>query len=55
MAVLIAQGKSNRAIAEELSLGVKSVETYVSRILNKLDLSSRVQIALWAVEKGIAL
>jgi predicted ATPase/DNA-binding NarL/FixJ family response regulator len=53
--MLIAQGKSNRAIAEELFLGVKTVETYVTRILNKLGLSSRVQIALWAVEKGLAL
>ena len=52
---LIAQGKSNRAIAEELFLGVKTVETYVTRLLNKLGFSSRVQIALWAVEKGLAL
>ena len=44
VAALIAQGRSNRAIAEELSLGVKSVETYVTRILNKLGFSSRVQM-----------
>jgi DNA-binding NarL/FixJ family response regulator len=55
VATLIARGKSNRAIAEELSLGVKSIETYVTRILSKLGLSSRVQIALWAVEKGLTL
>lgn len=55
VAALIAQGKSNRAIAEELFLGVKSVETYVTRILSKLGYSSRVQIALWAVVQGLTL
>jgi non-specific serine/threonine protein kinase len=51
--VLIAQGKSNRQIADKLVVGVRTVETYVSRILNKLNYDSRVQIATWAVEKGI--
>ncbi len=53
-AVLIAQGKSNREIAALMTVGVKTVETYVTRILNKLGLESRVQIAVWAVEKGLA-
>ncbi len=35
-AALIAQGKSNREIAEEMTVRVKTVETYVTRILNKL-------------------
>ncbi|HSA99772.1 MAG TPA: tetratricopeptide repeat protein [Anaerolineales bacterium] len=53
VAALIAQGKSNREIAEVMTVGVKTVETYVTRILNKLGFDSRVQIATWAVEKGL--
>jgi DNA-binding CsgD family transcriptional regulator len=50
---LIAQGKSNREIANEMTVGVKTAETYVTRILNKLGFDSRVQIATWMVEKGL--
>ena len=53
VAALIAQGKSNREIAEAMTVGIKTVETYVTRILNKLGFNSRVQIATWAVEKGL--
>jgi len=52
-ATLVAQGKSNRAIAQVMTVGEKTVETYVTRILNKLGFDSRVQIATWAVEKGL--
>jgi len=51
--VLIAQGKSNREIAEAMTVRVKTVETYVTRILNKLGFDSRVQIATWVVEQGL--
>lgn len=50
---LIAQGKSNREIAEAMTVGVKTVETYVTRILDKLGFQSRVQIATWAMEKQL--
>ena len=53
VAALIAQGKSNREIAEAMTVGAKTVETYVTRILNKLNFDSRVQIATWAVKKGL--
>ncbi len=53
VAVLIAQGKSNREIAEVMTVGVKTIETYVTRILNKLGFDSRVQIATWAIEKRL--
>jgi non-specific serine/threonine protein kinase len=53
VAALIAQGKSNREIAETMIVGTKTVETYVTRILNKLGFDSRVQIATWAVERGL--
>jgi non-specific serine/threonine protein kinase len=54
VAALIAQGKSNREIAEAMTVGVKTVETYVTRILNRLGFDSRVQIAVWAKDKGLA-
>jgi non-specific serine/threonine protein kinase len=53
VAAWIAAGKSNRDISEAMTVGVRTVETYVTRILSKLGLDSRVQIATWAVEKGL--
>lgn len=53
VATLIASGKSNREIANEMTVGVKTVETYMTRILNKLVMNSRTQVAVWAVEKGL--
>jgi len=50
---LIAAGKSNREISKVMTVGVRTVETYVTRILNKLGFDSRVQIATWAKDKGI--
>jgi predicted ATPase/DNA-binding CsgD family transcriptional regulator len=51
-AALIAQGKSNREIAKAMTVGVKTIETYVTRVLNKLGFDSRVQIATWMIGKG---
>ena len=45
--------KTNREIADEMSVTPKTVETYVTRILNKLGFDSRVQIATWAMDKGL--
>ncbi len=53
VAALIAQGISNREIAQAMTVGVKTIETYVTRILNKLGFDSRVQIAMWAKDKGL--
>ena len=50
---LIAQGYSNKDIAEALTLSDKTVKTHVSRILAKLDLPSRTQAALYAVRIGL--
>jgi non-specific serine/threonine protein kinase len=52
-AYLIAQGKSNREIAGAMFVRVKTVETYITRILNKLGFDSRVQIATWVLEVGL--
>jgi DNA-binding CsgD family transcriptional regulator/tetratricopeptide (TPR) repeat protein len=54
-AALIAQGKSNRAIARILGIGERTVEGYVAAALSKLGFSSRSQIAVWAAEQGLAI
>jgi DNA-binding NarL/FixJ family response regulator len=54
VALRIAQGKSNRVIAQEMVVTDRTVEGYVGNILNKLVFSSRAQIAAWAVETGLA-
>ena len=46
IAQLVAQGMSNRSIAEELGLSEQSVKNLVSRILRKTGLGNRVQLAL---------
>jgi NarL family two-component system response regulator LiaR len=51
---LIAQGKSNREIAEDLVLAEMTVRTHVSNILGKLHLANRTQAALYALKEGLA-
>lgn len=50
---LLAQGHSNKEIAQSLSLSEKTVKTHVSNILGKLDVPSRTQAALYAVRVGL--
>ncbi len=47
VAKLVAQGKSNREISNILFLAEGTVKNYVTRILEKLDLSSRTELALF--------
>ena len=49
----LSQGKSNREIAEALVLSERTVENHISNILTKLGFTSRAQVAVWAVEKGL--
>lgn len=51
---LVAQGHSNRDIADRLAISEATVRTHVSHILAKLELSSRTQAALYALRKGWA-
>ncbi len=50
----LAQGKSNREIAEDLVLAEMTVRTHVSNILGKLHLANRTQAALYALKEGLA-
>jgi DNA-binding CsgD family transcriptional regulator len=54
VARLVAQGQTNRAMAEQLVLSERTVEGHVTNILTKLGCTTRTQIAMWAVEKGLA-
>ncbi len=53
IAGLIAQGLTNRQIAEALVIAEGTAANHVQHILNKLGFDSRAQIAAWAVESGI--
>jgi DNA-binding NarL/FixJ family response regulator len=50
---LVAQGHSNRDIAERLVISERTARTHVSNVLSKLHLSSRTQAALLAIREGL--
>ncbi len=51
VAALVADGLSNREIAEKLVLSAGTVEVHVKRILGKLGFKSRSQVAVWVTEQ----
>ena len=51
---VLAKGKSNRDIGENLSITEATVRTHVSNILAKLHLASRTEAALYALKEGVA-
>lgn len=54
VAILVAEGLSNREIGDRLSISVATAERHVANIMNKLGCHTRSQIAVWAVEHGLA-
>lgn len=50
---LIARGKSNKDIADDLGIGGETVKSHVSNVLSKLGFSSRTQAALYAMRIGL--
>jgi DNA-binding NarL/FixJ family response regulator len=54
VSLAIALGKSNAEISRELYMSIATVKAHVSRILEKLELNNRVQIALLAHDAGEA-
>jgi DNA-binding NarL/FixJ family response regulator len=51
--VLVAEGKSNKDIAEHLVISERTARTHVSHLLTKMGLSSRTQAALLAIKEGL--
>jgi len=49
---LIAEGKSNKEIAEALSIGVRTVESHRARIMARLSLNSTADLVKYAIQKG---
>lgn len=54
VALAIGRGRSNAEIAAELLMGVATVKAHVSRLLVKLNMNNRVQIALLVHDAGLA-
>jgi two-component system nitrate/nitrite response regulator NarL len=50
----VAKGASNKEIARALDLAESTVKIHVQHVLRKLELASRLQAAIWAIENGIA-
>lgn len=51
--ILVARGRSNKEIARELLIGQQTVKTYMSNIFSKLNVQSRTQAALYALQTGL--
>jgi len=50
---LIAEGKSNKDVAELLQLSPSTVETHRAHIMEKLDVHNAAEVVLYAVRKGV--
>lgn len=53
IAVLIALGKSNGEIADELVISKRTIEKHIAHIIMKLGVTNRTQIVRWAIEAGL--
>jgi DNA-binding CsgD family transcriptional regulator/tetratricopeptide (TPR) repeat protein len=54
VAALLTEGLSNAEVADRLYISVRTAAVHVSHILTKLGMSSRAEVAAWAVRSGIA-
>jgi two-component system response regulator NreC len=52
---LLAEGRSNKEVATELDLGLSTVETHRSNLMQKLDLHNTAEIVLYAVRKRLVM
>ncbi len=50
---LVAQGYTNKQVADKLFLSVKTVESYKARVMGKLSLHSRVELVRYALQQGL--
>ncbi|MCL6472744.1 MAG: response regulator transcription factor [Firmicutes bacterium] len=49
---LAARGKSNKEIADDLCLSIRTIESHIARIFNKLGVGSRTEAVILALKKG---
>jgi two-component system response regulator NreC len=52
-AVLLAYGHTNRDVARELHLSVRTVESERARIMRKLGFARRTELVSWALQRGL--
>jgi two-component system, NarL family, response regulator LiaR len=50
---LVAEGRTNREIAETFVISEKTVKTHISHVLAKLELKDRTQLAIFAIREGL--
>ncbi len=50
---LVAQGRSNKAVAADLAISAKTVEAHVGAVLRKLQLSNRHELGRWAMQRKL--
>ena len=53
VAILVALGKSNKAIAAQLFNSERTIDNHVQHIYNKLNIDSRPELALWMHKRGL--
>jgi two-component system, NarL family, response regulator LiaR len=51
--LLLAQGLSNKDIAQKLYLSVRTVEGHLANVYGKLRVKSQTEAALWAAQRGL--
>ncbi len=52
---LIAEGQSNKRVANTLGISLKTVETHRSSVMRKLDLDTAAQLVRYAIRNGLAM
>ena len=50
--ILVARGRTNHEIADDLYLSISTVKTHLASLMRKLDARNRVELAMWAYESG---
>jgi DNA-binding NarL/FixJ family response regulator len=53
VSTFVSRGLTNRQIAKELYLSERTIENHISKILRKLELASKTEIAAWATEQRL--
>lgn len=50
---LLLQGKTNKSIASEIEISVKTVEFHLDNIYRKIGVQTRIMAGLWAIRQGM--